>query len=267
MLELIDVSLSYNRGTASETTALDDLSLRMPDGQFITVVGSNGAGKSSLVGVVSGEIRPTGGRVLIDGVDVTGLPDYRRSGRIARVFDNPHAGTMAELSIEDNMALAMDRGRRRSLQWAVTNRRRVTMRDRLAQVQLGLENRLRDPVGLLSAGQRQSLTLVMASLCDPQILLLDEHLSALDPVTQERVLQLTVQLIATMGCTSIMVTHNMAHAISLGDRLIVMSGGRIVCDYAGSAKADLTVQSLIADIAAKGAVLSDRSTLAVREQG
>jgi putative ABC transport system ATP-binding protein len=262
MLDLVDIRLVYNPGTATETVALDHLALRIPDRQFITVVGANGAGKSSLVGVVSGETRPSSGRVLIDGADVTTQPDHRRAGRIARVFDNPQAGTVAELSIEDNLALALDRGRRRGLRWAVTDRRRVGLRESLAQLHLGLENRLSDPVVLLSAGQRQSLTLVMASLCRPRILLLDEHLSALDPGTQARVLALTRQIIETMNGKTIMVTHNMEHAITLGDRLIVMSQGRIIADYSGPAKAELTVPSLVNDITSKGGAVSDRNLLA-----
>jgi putative ABC transport system ATP-binding protein len=264
MLELDSVRLVYNRGAATETVALDNLSLTVRAGDFITIVGSNGAGKSSLVGVVSGAVRPTRGRVLINDRDVTALPDYRRSRWIARVFDNPHAGTLPSLSIEDNMALAMNRGRRRGLRWAVTRSRRAVMRDRLAQLNLGLEDRLTDPVALLSAGQRQSVTLMMASLVQPEILLLDEHLSALDPVTQARVLELTVRLVESMRCQTIMVTHNMEHAISLGNRLLVMSRGRIIAEYSDEAKAALTVAALVEDITAKGAVMSDRSMLAQR---
>lgn len=264
MLELFDIRLVYNRGTATQLVALDDLSLRVDTGDFVTVVGANGAGKSSLVGIVSGAIRPTRGRVVIDGRNVTAMSEHRRAGWVARVFDNPHAGTVPELSIEDNMALAIDRGRRRGLGWAVTKSRRAVMRERLAQVHLGLEARLSQPVALLSAGQRQTLTLVMASLRQPEILLLDEHLSALDPVTQGRVLDLTVQLVGTMRCKTIMVTHNMEHAIRLGNRLLVMSRGRIIAEYSGDAKAALTVPALVEDINAKGGLVSDRSALAER---
>ena len=261
MLELRDVTVVYGQGTAMRTTALADVSLSVASGESVTVVGSNGAGKSSLIGVVSGAIRPTRGRVLIDGTDVTSAPDYRRAGHIARVFDNPSTGTVPQLSIEDNMALAMARGTRRGLRWAVTRKRRERMRERLAQLGLGLESRLGSPAAALSAGQRQSLTLVMAALRRPDILLLDEHLAALDPHTQLRVLDLTIDLVSEMGCTSIMVTHNMEHAIKVGDRLLVMGRGEVITSYEGRAKTDLTVQSLIDDITARGEEVSDRSTL------
>lgn len=261
MLAVEDVRLVYNRRSPTEVVALDGLRLHLDSGQFATVVGANGAGKSSLVGIVAGAVRPTAGRVLIAGKDVTALPDYRRARRIARVFDNPHAGTVPSLSIEDNLALALDRGRRRGLRFAVTARRRAQLRDALAQLELGLEHRLADPVALLSAGQRQSLTLVMAGLQRPEILLLDEHLAALDPGTQRRVLQLTLDLIGDLGCTALMITHNMQHAIELGDRLIVMSRGRVIADYCGVAKQSLTIERLVGDITHHGGVVSDRSLL------
>jgi putative ABC transport system ATP-binding protein len=262
MLELRDVHLVYNAGSPTETVALDGVDLSFGEGEFVTVVGTNGAGKSSMIEVISGAARPSLGRVLLDGDDVTRQPDYRRAGRIARVFDNPHAGTLPELSIADNMALAMSRGRRRRLRFAADERRRALMRDRLRHLGLGLESRLADPVSLLSAGQRQSLTMVMAGLCDPQVLLLDEHLAALDPGTQARVLALTTRLVAEFGCTTLMVTHNMDHAIRLGDRLIVMSRGRPIADLGGPAKAGLTVESLVARITDVGDAVSDRLVLA-----
>lgn len=264
MLELNDVRLVYNAGTPSEVVALDRLSLAMPAGQFTTVVGSNGAGKSSLIQVISGAARPTEGTVRLGGRDVTRLPDHRRADRVARVFDNPHAGTVPELSIEDNLALAMARGRRRGLRLAVTRRHRNLMRERLAVLGLGLERRLTGPVRLLSAGQRQSLTMVMAALTTPEILLLDEHLAALDPGTRQRVLKLTVDIVTELECTALMVTHNMEHAIALGERLLVMSRGRVVADVAGPAKRDLTVDGLVGHITAGGDAVSDRLVLQER---
>jgi putative ABC transport system ATP-binding protein len=261
MLDLADVRLVYQRGTATELVALDGISLTLQTGEFTTVIGANGAGKSSLVGIIAGAVRPTSGAVRLDGRDITTMPDYRRAGRIARVFDNPHAGTVPDLSIEDNMALALDRGHRRGLRWAVTHRRRALMREHLAQLGLGLEKRLSDPVALLSAGQRQSLTLVMASLGRPEIVLLDEHVAALDPHTQSRVIALTVRLVEELGSTTVMVTHNMEHAIALGQRLLVMSRGQIIADYRAGQKVELTVSSLIDDFAARGAVISDRTVL------
>lgn len=267
MLTLSDIRLVYNQGTPTQTVALDDVSLTVTTGQFVTVVGANGAGKSSLIGIVSGAVKPTRGRVRIGDADVTGLPDHRRAGRVARVFDNPHVGTVVELSIEENMALALARGRRRGLGWAVTRKRRDLMRAHLAQVGLGLENRLSTPVAALSAGQRQSLTLVMAGLRRPDILLLDEHLAALDPHTQERVLELTIRLVNEMACAAVMVTHNMEHAIKVGDRLLVMNRGRVIADYGGDEKAGLTVRSLINEITRRGGEVSDRSALVVPTNG
>jgi len=260
-LELDRVTLVHNPGTITEVVALRDLSLDIPSGQFVTVVGTNGAGKSSVIRTVAGAQRPTAGRVRLDDMDVTRWPDHRRAGRVARVFDDPQAGTLPELSIEDNMALALSRGQRRRLRPALTARRRAAMRERLAALGLGLEDRLGDPVALLSAGQRQSLTLVMAGLRDPGVLLLDEHLAALDPGTQDKVLGLTAELVRRVACTTIMVTHNMDHAIALGDRLLVMSRGRIIADISGSAKRALSVPALIERITGSGDVIADRSLL------
>ena len=263
MLELRDVHLTYNKGTATEVQALTGMDLTVPTGQFVTIVGSNGAGKSSLIQVISGAVRPTTGQVLLGGRDVTRQLDHRRAGLVSRVFDNPQAGTMPDLSIEENLALAMARGRRRRLRWAVTRHGREEMRHRLSALGLGLEGRLGDPVRLLSAGQRQSITVIMAALRRPEVLLLDEHLAALDPNTQQRVLELTVELARDLGATTVMVTHNMDHAITVGDRLLVMSRGRIVTDLAGSDKSNLNVPALIERITRAGDVVSDRLVLDV----
>ena len=261
MLELRYVWLVHNPGTASEVTALRTIDLAIPKGQFVVVVGSNGAGKSSLVKVISGAQRPTYGRVFIAQRDVTNHPEYRRAAQVAHVFDNPELGTIAELSIEENMALAAMRGRRRQLSKAVTGRRRDRFAVALESIGLGLENRLGDRVGLLSAGQRQSLTMVMATLAEPDILLLDEHVAALDPLTQRKVVELTVDLINRIGCTAVMVTHNMAHAIELGDRVLVMSRGRIICDLHAEEKSRMTAEALVHKIMAAGDVVNDRSVL------
>ena len=261
MLELKGVTLSYDTGSGNPVRALNGVDLSIAAGEFVTVVGSNGAGKSSLIKVISGAVRPSGGSVWIDDGEVTRQPEHRRAARIARVFDNPHAGTLPELSIEDNMALAMSRGRRRRLRFAVTHDRRETMRERLAVLQLGLEERLRDSVGLLSAGQRQSLTMVMAGLCDPEVLLLDEHLAALDPATQTRTLNLTVSLAGRLSAATLMVTHNMQNAIDVGNRLLVMSRGRIVADIGEAEKRGLTVDGLVDRITGAGGVVSDRALL------
>ncbi|WP_238009332.1 ATP-binding cassette domain-containing protein [Dactylosporangium sp. AC04546] len=261
MLHLDGISLTYHAGTSMEVPALRNVGLRIAAGEFVTVVGSNGAGKSSLVQIVSGAVRPTAGRVLVDGRDVTRWPDHRRAALVARVFDNPHAGTAPQLSIEENMALALARGSRRRLRFALTGSRRDVMRERLAVLGLGLEARLSDPVTMLSAGQRQSLTMVMAGLTRPKVLLLDEHLAALDPGTQRTVLDLTVRLARDSGCASLMITHNMEQAITVGDRLLVMSRGRVIADVHGAAKRALTVSRLIDLITGAGDVVSDRAVL------
>lgn len=262
MLSLESVRLTYNKGRADEVVALRGVDLTAAPGEFITVIGSNGAGKSSIVQIVSGAQRPTAGRVLLNGQDVSRWPDYRRAARVARVFDDPRVGSAPDLSIEDNLALAMQRGHRRGLGLALGARRRQVMRERLATLGLGLEDRLHDSVGLLSAGQRQSLTMVMAGLSAPQVLLLDEHLAALDPATAQRVLRLTSELVEEMACTTIMITHNMEHALTMGTRLLLMSGGRIVADLDRETKARATEADLIDLITRAGDTLDDRTLLA-----
>lgn len=262
LLEYDNIDLRYNRGSASEVRALRNFSLRVEPGSFVTIVGSNGAGKSSLVQITSGAVTPTTGRLRMDGRDVTGVADFRRAGTVARVFDNPQVGTCPGLSLEDNLALAMARGRRRHFGFAVTGSRKREMRERLASLGLGLENRLTDRVGLFSAGQRQSVTLIMAALQSPRVLLLDEHLAALDPKTQERVLTLTVDLARATRATSLMVTHNMDHAITVGDRLLVMSRGAVVGDFSGEAKERLTVANLVSHMVRHGDAVADRMLLA-----
>jgi putative tryptophan/tyrosine transport system ATP-binding protein len=261
MLTLDRVGVVHNPGRPDEVRALAGVTLAVPAGEFVTVVGANGAGKTSLVEVVAGTLRPTSGRVLLAGRDVTRAPDYRRAGRVARVFDDPRAGTAPELSIEDNLALAASRGSRRRLRFALSPSRRALLRERLAHLGLGLEDRLHDQVGLLSAGQRQSLTMVMASLVRPDVLLLDEHLSALDPATAVRVLRLTADLVAEMRCATIMVTHNMDHALALGERLLVMSRGAIVSDVRGAEKLALTAEAVVELITRPGDAISGRTRL------
>lgn len=256
------VSLTYYGGSSNEVRALRDVSLEIESGQFVTVVGSNGAGKSSLIQIVSGAATPTDGRVWFGDEDVTGMPDFKRARYIARVFDDPRVGTCPTLSLEDNLALALARGRMRLLTPAVSGGRRRLMRERLERLGLGLEHRLGDPVGLFSAGQRQSVTMVMGALQHPYILLLDEHLAALDPATQQRVLDLTVEIAGETGATTLMVTHNMQHAIEVGNRLLVMHRGTVIGDFSGREKANLTVADLVAHMTRQGGVVSDRMVLA-----
>lgn len=245
MLELERVSVTYNPGTSGEIRALDDVSLAAEPGEFVTVVGSNGSGKSTLVGILAGTVLPRDGVVRIDGQDVTRLADHRRAGQVARVFDDPRAGSAPQLSVEDNLALAMARGRRRGFRRAVTRTRRRDMRAALARLGLGLEDRLEQPVGLLSAGQRQSLTMVMATLVHPSVLLLDEHLSALDPDTARTVLDLTLHLVRESRSTTVMVTHDMGVATEVGDRLLVLRAGQIAHDLSGRRKAQLGITDLV----------------------
>ena len=261
VIGLEGVHLAYNRGRADEVRALNGIDLTVSVGEFVTVVGSNGAGKSSLVHVIAGTARPTIRTVTLTGRNVSRWADHSRAGLIARVFDDPRVGTAPELSIEDNVALAMSRGHRRGLGRASNLTRRQTMRDRLATLGLGLEDRLHEPVGLLSAGQRQSLTLIMAALGAPALLLLDEHLAALDPVTARRVLDITSALVAEMSCATLMVTHHMDHALTLGERLLVMSQGLIVADIGGHAKRALRVNDVIDLITGAGDIVSDRIVL------
>lgn len=265
-LALSGVRLVHNPGRSDEVVALHGLDLEVARGEFVTVVGSNGAGKSSMVSVVSGATRPTTGRVRIDGRDVTRLPAHRRAGSVARVFDDPRTGTAPELSIEDNLALAARRGRRRGLRRAVGPKQRAEFRERLAELGLGLEDRMQDPVGLLSAGQRQSVTMVMVGLVAPSVLLLDEHLAALDPATAARVLRLTCALAERTEAAVLMVTHNMQHAIDVGDRLMVMDRGRLVADVRGPRKEQLTVDAVVDLITTAGGVVADRSLLAGTEE-
>jgi putative ABC transport system ATP-binding protein len=245
MLHLDAVSVTHHAGTPTEVRALADVSLHVPTGQFVTVVGANGSGKSTLLGVVAGSTTPTAGSVAIDGRDVTRHPVHRRARTVARVFDDPRSGTAPELSAEENLALALARGRRRGLRRAVTDQRRHAMFHALSSLGLGLEHRLGQPAGSLSAGQRQSLTMIMATMCDPSVLLLDEHLAALDPASAERVLDLTRRLVDRTRCTTVMVTHDMDVALTTGDRLLVMHRGRVAADLSGPARWGLGIETLV----------------------
>lgn len=232
-LSLRRVSLFFPHNASP---ALDDVSLTIVAGEFVVIAGQNGAGKTSLLNVIAGTIQPTSGTVWFGRDDVTRQPDYVRARMLCRVFDNPAAGTVSDMSVEENLALAMTRGRPRGLRQALGSSQRDAMRETLAPLGLGLERRLDAAVSSLSGGQRQSLALAMAAIAKPDIVLLDEHLAALDPVTQTRVLQLTLKTLATLGCKALMVTHNLKHASELGDRLLVLRAGRIVADIVAADK-------------------------------
>ncbi|MDD7311826.1 MAG: ATP-binding cassette domain-containing protein [Clostridia bacterium] len=245
MLNIEHVSKTFNPGTINEKKALIDLSLELKDGDFVTVIGGNGAGKSTMLNAVAGTWPVDAGRIRIDGVDVTAMPEHKRAAFIGRVFQDPMLGTAPDMQMEENLALAMRRGRRRTLRWGVTKAERELFRQRLQEFDLGLEDRLTAKVGLLSGGQRQALTLVMASIQRPKLLLLDEHTAALDPKTAEKVLALSDRVVSENKLTALMVTHNMHDAIAHGNRLIMMSGGRIVYDVSGEEKQKLTIDALI----------------------
>jgi len=245
MLRIENLNKTFNPGTPIENHVLNDVSLHLPAGDYITLIGGNGAGKSTLLSGVAGTFIPDSGKITIDNVDVTGLSEYKRAAYLGRVFQDPMSGTAANMSIEENLSLAYRRGKRRSLRWYVTEKERTLYRERLATLELGLENRLTDKVGLLSGGQRQALTLLMATLKEPKVLLLDEHTAALDPKTAPKVLEIGTRLIEKYKLTTMMVTHNMRDAIRYGNRLIMMDAGRIVLDISGDDKKNLTVDELI----------------------
>ena len=245
MLELIDVCKTFNPGTVNEKVALQGLNLHLKRGEFVTVIGGNGAGKSTLMNSVAGVYGIDSGRIMIDGQDVTHLPEYKRAKFIGRVFQDPMMGTAATMQIEENMALAARRGMPRTLLPGITANEREVYREKLKILGLGLEDRLTAKVGLLSGGQRQALTLLMAALQRPKLLLLDEHTAALDPKTAAKVLDVTTQIIEKDNLTTLMITHNMRDAITYGDRLIMMYNGRIVVDVSGEDKKKLTVEQLL----------------------
>lgn len=245
MLEIQNVRKTFNPNTVNEKVALNGLSLSLNDGDFVTVIGGNGAGKSTMLNAVAGVFPVDTGCILIDGNDVTRLPEYRRAAFIGRVFQDPMMGTAASMGIEENLALALRRGQHRGLHWGITAKERARYKELLATLELGLESRLTSKVGLLSGGQRQALTLLMATLKKPKLLLLDEHTAALDPKTAAKVLETTERIVQRDTLTTLMITHNMRDAISHGNRLIMMYEGRVAIDVSGEEKKKLTVEKLL----------------------
>ena len=246
MLEIQNISKIFNANTVNHKVALDNLSLTLNDGDFLTVIGGNGAGKSTMLNAVAGVFPVDKGRILIDQTDVTNLPEFKRAAYIGRVFQDPMMGTAANMGIEENLALALRRGQKRGLRWGITNKERALYREFLETLDLGLEQRLTSKVGLLSGGQRQALTLLMATLKKPKLLLLDEHTAALDPKTAIKVLETTKNLINRDHLTTLMITHNMKDAITYGNRLVMLYEGRVVLDIGGEDKQKLTVETLLA---------------------
>ncbi|MDR1678009.1 MAG: ATP-binding cassette domain-containing protein [Deltaproteobacteria bacterium] len=245
MLEATALVKYFFRGTVNEVLALDRVNLKVKQGEFVCIIGSNGAGKSTLMGCISGNAPPDSGSTVIDDLDITMWPEYRRSKIIGRVFQDPLAGTCASMTIEENMALALRRGHRRGFRRGVTAKERELYRTSLSKLDLGLESRLTDQVGLLSGGQRQSITLLMATLIKPKLLLLDEHTASLDPKTADLVMRMTCDLVEEERLTTLMITHNMQQAITYGHRLIMLHHGRIILDFDQEAKKKLTVRDLL----------------------
>ena len=246
MLELHQVCKTFNPGTVNEKLALNHLSLTLEEGDFATVIGGNGAGKSTMLNAISGVWPVDEGTIRIGGVDVTDLPEHRRALYLGRVFQDPMVGTAANMTIEENLALAARRGEKRTLRWGIKKSEREQFRELLKPLDLGLEDRLTAKVGLLSGGQRQALTLLMASLKKPKVLLLDEHTAALDPKTAAKVLELSDRIVSEHRLTTLMVTHNMKDAIVHGNRLIMLDAGRVILDIRGEEKRKLTVSDLLA---------------------
>ena len=245
MLKLEHVYKTFNPCTINQKVALSDLSLHLNPGDFVTVIGGNGAGKSTMLNAIAGVWAVDSGRILLDGQDVTALPEHKRAKLIGRVFQDPMMGTAPNMQLEENLALAMRRGQRRGLGWGVTKAEREVYREKLKTLNLGLEDRMTVKVGLLSGGQRQALTLLMASLQKPKLLLLDEHTAALDPATAAKVLDLSDRIVAENQLTALMITHNMSDAIRHGNRLIMMNEGQIILDISGEEKKQLTKQMLM----------------------
>ena len=245
MLEMKAVKIVFHAGPVNEKTALAGVDLHLAPGEFVTVIGGNGAGKSTLLNCVSGAYAPTSGEIWIDGQNVTHMPEHRRAKLLGRVFQDPMMGTAGNMWIEENLALALRRGQKRGLRWGITQKEREMFKEQLRRLDLGLEDRLSTKVKLLSGGQRQALTLLMATLQKPKLLLLDEHTAALDPKTARKVLELSEQIIEEHGLTSLMVTHNMRDAIRYGNRLIMMHDGRVAVDVSGEEKKKLTVEALL----------------------
>ncbi|RSL30991.1 ATP-binding cassette domain-containing protein [Salibacterium salarium] len=245
MLRLDQVSLTFNEGTMDEKNALQDVNIELESGEFLTVIGSNGAGKSTLMNVISGSAIPDTGNVFIDNKAVTPMQEYKRSQMIGRVFQDPMAGTAPSMTIEENLALAWARNKKRTLKPGVSKKRKNLFQEHLETLNLGLEDRLSAKVGLLSGGERQALSLLMATFTEPSILMLDEHTAALDPSRAELITNITDEIVKKFQLTTLMVTHNMQQALDLGTRLIMMDKGQIILDVAGEEKQNLTIEKLL----------------------
>ena len=264
MLTISNVKKTFNKGTINEKKALNGIDLHLDEGDFCTIIGGNGAGKSTMLNMIAGVYPIDCGKIVIDGVNISREPEFKRAKYIGRVFQDPMRGTAANMEIQENLALAYRRGQRRCLGWGITNQEKERYRELLTQLDLGLEDRMTSKVGLLSGGQRQALTLLMATLQKPKLLLLDEHTAALDPKTASKVLSLTERIVESQNLTAMMVTHNMNDAINIGNRLIMMHEGRIIYNVAGEEKKYLKVEDLLRKFeqASGGQFANDRMMLA-----
>lgn len=263
MLEISNVEKTFNKGTINEKKALDGLDLSMNAGDFITVIGGNGAGKSTMLNMIAGVYPIDAGKIILNGDDISRKPEHARAKYLGRVFQDPMRGTAAGMEIQENLALAYRRGKSRGLRWGISKAERELFHERLKILDLGLEERMTSKVGLLSGGQRQALTLLMSTLVEPKLLLLDEHTAALDPKTAKNVLELTGKIVEKQNLTALMVTHNMKDAIRMGNRLIMMNAGKIIYDVAGEEKKNLKVPDLLAKFeeASGGEFANDRMML------
>ena len=264
MLNIVNVRKTFNKGTINEKKALRGVNLHLDEGDFVTIIGGNGAGKSTTLNMIAGVYPIDSGKIEIDGINISREPEYKRAKYIGRVFQDPMLGTAADMEIQENLALALRRGQKRGLGWGIKSEEKEIYHEQLKRLGLGLENRMSSKVGLLSGGQRQALTLLMATLKKPKLLLLDEHTAALDPKTAAKVLELTNEMVTGEHLTALMVTHNMKDAIAIGNRLIMMNNGKIIYDVAGDEKKNLTVDDLLVKFSeAAGEELSnDRMMLA-----
>lgn len=264
MLTITNVRKTFNKGTINEKKALNGINLHLNPGDFVTIIGGNGAGKSTMLNMIAGVYPIDCGKIVIDGVNISQEPEHRRARYIGRVFQDPMRGTAANMEIQENLAMALRRGKVRGLSWGIKSNEKDYYREALAQLDLGLQTRMSSKVGLLSGGQRQALTLLMATLQKPKLLLLDEHTAALDPKTAKKVLDLTNKIVSEQSLTALMVTHNMKDAIQIGNRLIMMHEGRIIYDVAGEEKKKLEVEDLLEkfEVASGEEFANDRMMLA-----
>ncbi len=245
MLKIINATKIFNKGTVNERVALNDVSLNLDKGDFVTIIGGNGTGKSTLLNIISGNYLIDKGRILLDNEDITFKPEYKRAYNIGRLFQDPLKGTAPNMTVEENLVLALGRGKKRGLKFGISNKERELFKERLAELNLGLEDRLKSKVGLLSGGQRQAITLIMATLNTPKLLMLDEHTAALDPSTAEKVLSLTKKIVAKDNITTLMITHNIQSALECGNRTIMLEQGKIILDIKGEERDKLTVSKVL----------------------